>query len=82
MLICIDDDGSCLEAHAVELVGIDIQFVIGHFSHIQKCGPWNSSVIKGGVGNTKVAEHLLFLGLESDLCVSEDEIVVVVRYDR
>lgn len=71
-------DESSFECDAVELVSFDVQFVIGHFGHIQKCGPRNSSVIEGGVGDAEVAEHLLFLGFESDLCVSKDEVVVVV----
>lgn len=70
--------GSCLEGDAVELVGVDVQFIIGHFRHIQECSPWDSAVVESGVGDAEVAEHLLFLRLQSYLCVPEDEVVVVV----
>jgi hypothetical protein len=74
--------GSCFEAHAIELVGIDIQLVVGHFKHVQESRPRVRSVIEGRIGDAEIAEDLLLLGFESDLCVSEDEIVIVIRHNR
>lgn len=77
-------DVSSFEDHLVELKAVNGLIIIGVLADLKELGPGIPLIIEGGAGDTKTAEdksHLLFLLLllaESDVCISEDEVILII----
>ena len=74
---------SIIRLQLVKFVSLDLNLAVGHFEglliHLQEFGLGAACVIEGGVGDAEVAEHLLLLRLQPDLCISEDEVVLIIK---
>jgi hypothetical protein len=62
----------------IEFVSFDFLLVVGGFIYLQKLRSLVSAVIKGGVGDAKVAENSGLLGFYSKFSISQDIEVGVI----
>lgn len=77
-------DVSLFEDHLVELKAVNGLIIIGVLADLKELGPGIPLIIEGGAGDTKTAEDecllllLLLLLAESDVCISEDEVILII----